>query len=88
MAFSARDLHTLIAGDSGTTLWTYRTTDPLGEVSRNDYWREASATVCEGDIIFATSGATKPLQGAQFLVADAFGPCGRIVLTRLAHANA
>jgi len=84
MAFSTGDLSNLARNDHGISLWSYRTTDPLHEVSRNDYWREALATVSEGDIIFATSGATKPLQGAQYLVAEAFCPRGRIVLTRLA----
>jgi len=83
MAFSASDLHSLVTDYSGTSLWTYRTTDPLAKVSQNDYWQEASATLCEGDIVFATSGATKPLQGAQFLVAEAFGPSGRIIMTRM-----
>jgi hypothetical protein len=52
-------------------------------MSQNDYWREASASLSEGDIVFATSGATKPLRGAQFLVAEAFGPSGRIVMNRM-----
>lgn len=84
MAFSAGDLNNLVTNDSGISLWAYRTNDPLHEVSQNRYWREALATVSEGDIIFATSWATKPLQGAQYLVAEAFCPRGRIVLTRLA----
>jgi hypothetical protein len=83
MAFSASDLHSLVTDYSGTSLWTYRTTDPLNEMSQNDYWREASASLSEGDIVFATSGATKPLRGAQFLVAEAFGPSGRIVMNRM-----
>jgi len=84
MAFSASDLHSLATDYSGTSLWTYRTTDPLNDVLQNDYWREASASLGEGDIVFATSGATKPLEGAQFLVAEAFGPSGCIIMTRLA----
>jgi hypothetical protein len=88
MAFSTRDLHRLAADQNlDTCLWSYRTTDPLEEVSENKYWREASTTVCEGDIIYATSAARKPLQCAQYFVAEAFSQYGHIVLIQLAAAK-
>jgi hypothetical protein len=44
-------------------------------------------TLGDGDIVFAVSGHTKPLQAAQFLVAETFLPAKFIVVTKFAEAK-
>lgn len=87
MAFSPENLSKISRNNCETNFWVYRSTDALREIAQNDYWREASPSICAGDIIFAVSSNTSPLQAAQFFVADSFAPAGLIVLAKLAEAK-
>lgn len=70
MAFSARDLNKLGTSDHGTGLWTYQTNEPLDDLSSDEYWRKALNTLKVGDTVLVASSATRPLQAAQYLVAE------------------
>ena len=87
MSFWPKNLRMMSKDDQDTVFLTYRTNDSIPEISRSDYWREALGTLGDGDIVFAVSGHTKPLQAAQFLVAETFLPAKFIVVTKFAEAK-
>lgn len=55
MAFDPKNLSAL-AYSNGFTLWHYRTSDPMTDVSMSGYFNEAASMLRVGDFVIANAG--------------------------------